>query len=211
MYEDESRIERAKRFAKIWWQSRYDAGKSQEFIALSMGVSKKTIQNWEKGLSSPSLIQASEWFQVLGLNPLKYFLEFLYPNFSEAVNSKDEIEQDKILMSLIKSMSAFEKSELIYIMSGAHGSSWPALLQLFSAYCQMSLQSRAIISRAILENYEIEEEVGNLVNENKIKPDFKLLKSAIMFCKAAVQKGLKGYSTVFFNKVKDENNNEDEK
>lgn len=48
MYESESRIERVKRFAKIWWKSRADAGKSQEFMALSLGVSKKTIQNWEK-------------------------------------------------------------------------------------------------------------------------------------------------------------------
>lgn len=55
MYDNESRIERAKRFAKVWWKSRDDVGKSQEFMALSMGVSKKTIQNWEKGLSSPNL------------------------------------------------------------------------------------------------------------------------------------------------------------
>ena len=208
VYDYEQRIERAKRFAKIWWKSRYDAGKSQEFIALSMGVSKKTIQNWEKGLSSPNLIQASEWFQLLGLNPLKYFLEFLYPNFSEAVDSKDEIEQDKILISLIKSMSAFEKNELIYIMSGAHGSSWPALLQLFSAYCQMSLQSRVIIARLVLESYEMEEKNGRLVNNDKIKPDLELLKSAIAICKAATQNGYYGYSTVFFNEFKDENNNE---
>ena len=39
MYDNESRIERAKRFAKVWWKSRDDVGKSQEFMALSMGVS----------------------------------------------------------------------------------------------------------------------------------------------------------------------------
>ena len=42
---EEPRIDRVKRFSKIWWQSRADMQKSQEFMALSLGVSKKTIQN----------------------------------------------------------------------------------------------------------------------------------------------------------------------
>lgn len=207
MYDEESRIERAKRFAKIWWKSRDDVGKSQEFMALSMGVSKKTIQNWEKGLSSPTLFQATEWFKVLGLNPIKYYLEFLYPNFFEKTSLEDESKLDEKLANLIKVSSAAEKRELIYLMSGTHGSSWPALLQLFSAYCQISLQSRVLIARIVLENYEMEEKNGRLVNNDKIKPDLELLKSAIAICKAATQNGYYGYSTVFFNEFKDEDNN----
>lgn len=207
MYDDESRIERAKRFAKIWWKSRDDVGKSQEFMALSMGVSKKTIQNWEKGLSSPTLFQATEWFKILGLNPIKYYLEFLYPNFFEKTSPEDESKLDEKLANLIKISSAAEKRELIYLMSGTHGSSWPALLQLFAAYCHMSLQSRVIIARIVLESYEMEEKNGRLVNSDKIKPDLELLKSAIAICKAATQNGYYGYSTVFFNEFKDEDNN----
>lgn len=207
MYDDESRIERAKRFAKVWWKSRDDVGKSQEFMALSMGVSKKTIQNWEKGLSSPTLFQATEWFKVLGLNPIKYYLEFLYPNFFEKTSLEDESKLDEKLGNLIKASSAAEKRELIYLMSGTHGSSWPALLQLFSAYCHMSLQSRVIIARIVLESYEMEEKNGRLVNSDKIKPDLELLKSAIAICKAATQNGYYGYSTVFFNEFKDDDNN----
>lgn len=207
MYDDESRIERAKRFAKVWWKSRDDVGKSQEFMALSMGVSKKTIQNWEKGLSSPTLFQATEWFKVLGLNPIKYYLEFLYPNFFEKTSLEDESKLDEKLGNLIKVSSAAEKRELIYLMSGKHGSSWPALLQLFSAYCHMSLQSRVLIARIVLESYEMEEKNGRLVNSDKIKPDLELLKSAIAICKAATQNGYYGYSTVFFNEFKDDDNN----
>ena len=46
MSEKESRAERIKRFARIWALSRGNAGKSQEFMASGLGVSKKTIQNW---------------------------------------------------------------------------------------------------------------------------------------------------------------------
>lgn len=193
MYDNESRIERAKRFAKVWWKSRDDVGKSQEFMALSMGVSKKTIQNWEKGL-----------------NPIKYYMEFLYPNFFDKTSLDNESELNEKLNNLIKISSAKEKKELIYIMSGTHGSSWPALLQLFAMYCQISLQSRVIVAKIVLENYEMEEKMGRLVNSDKIKPDLELLKSAISICKAATKNGYYGYSTVFFKELESDIDNNSE-
>ena len=45
--EELERKERADRFAKIWWKSRANMGVSQEYMALGLGVSRKTIQNWE--------------------------------------------------------------------------------------------------------------------------------------------------------------------
>ena len=64
--------ERAKRFALMFSKSRAKMKKSQEFMALGLGVSKKTIQNWENGTSSPTFFQSSEWFRILGLNPMPY-------------------------------------------------------------------------------------------------------------------------------------------
>ncbi len=58
------------RFAKMWRKSRNAAGKSQEFVAKSLGVNKKTVQNWEAGTSCPSQEKGFEWFQVLGIQPL---------------------------------------------------------------------------------------------------------------------------------------------
>lgn len=193
MRDSDSRIVRAERFAKIWWQSRADAGKSQEYLALGLGVSKKTIQNWEKGLSSPSFFQAEEWFHLLCLNPAKYYIEFLYPNLSESLTGENEADLDEILIKLIKNLSIAEKKELIYLMSCAHGSSWHAVLQLFTMHCQTSLQSRATAARTILENYEIEEKSGKLVNRDAVKPDVKLLKSALQQCKIAAQNNCFSY------------------
>ena len=104
---EESRIDRVNRFSKIWWQSRADAKKSQEYMALSLGVSKKTIQNWEKGTSSPDLFQGCEWFRVLGLNPMPYYLAFLYPDTfgtPQAFDNEDAVE--KALILLIRQSSA---------------------------------------------------------------------------------------------------------
>lgn len=199
MYDEKSRIERVKKFARIWWKSRANSKKSQEFIALGLGISKRTIQNWEKGLSAPNLFQASEWFNLLGLNPIRYFLEFLYPNLFNTTKSENEAELDEMLINLVKNLSIVEKKQLIHLMSGAHGGSWSALLQLIFVYSKTSLQSRVAAARTILENYEIEEKNGKLMDTKELNPDLDLLKLALSQCKLAAQNGNSEYSTLVFS------------
>lgn len=52
----DNKSDRVKRFAQIWSLSRADTGKTQEYMANGLGVSKKTIQNWEKGASAPGSV-----------------------------------------------------------------------------------------------------------------------------------------------------------
>lgn len=195
---EEPRIERVQRFSKIWWQSRADAGKSQEFLALGLGVSKKTIQNWEKGISSPDFFQGNEWFRLLGLNPIPYYLSFLYPAlFDLTTTTEDDKKVEDTLIQLIEKSTIIEKRELLYIMTGKHGSSWYVLLQMLTAYCHTSMQSRVSAARLILENYEMEEDLGNLVCTNQIKPDLNMLSHAIGQCKQAVKNKEQGYTMIF--------------
>ena len=192
----ETRIERAKRFSKIWWQSRADSGKSQEYMALGLGVSKKTIQNWEKGITSPDLFQSSEWFRLLGLNPLHYYLEFLYPDaFSSDSGKIDEERTEEMLISLIKQNTPMEKRQLLYLMSGKHGSSWYALLQMFTAHCHTSMQSRSAAARLIADNYEVERDNGKLICPDDLQPDLPLLKEAALKGKNAAKNNDKGYNS----------------
>lgn len=194
---EESRDERAKRFAKIWSTSRADAGKSQDFMANGLGVSKKTIQNWEKGASSPDLFMGSEWFRVLGVNPLPYYLAFLFPSTFELSPSESEdsvIEQ--ALAVLVKNSTTFEKKEMLYLMAGQHGSPWYSLLQLFTAHCHTSMRSRVSAARLILENYEMDEKQGSLVCPNSVRPDLELLAHAVLEGKGAVMKDATGYTNV---------------
>lgn len=196
MNDGERRVDQAIRFSKIWWKSRADAEKSQEYMALGLGVSKKTIQNWEKGIASPNLYQGMEWFQLLGLNPIHYYLEFLYPSlFNGDGNSNDAKSLDEALISLVKNSSPLEKKQLLYLMSGNHGSSWYALLQLFTAHCHTSMQSRAATARLILDNYEIENKNNKLVCPDNVQPDMSILNQAIFQGKLAAMKNDKGYVT----------------
>ena len=194
MPQKESKSERNKRFAKIWSLSRSDAGKTQEYMASGLGVSKKTIQNWEKGVSAPDLYEGSEWFRVLGSNPMPYYLAFLYPWLFDGITLEDDDQDiEQTLLFLVKNMTAVEKREMLYLMAGRHGSPWYSLLQMFTAHCHTSMRSRVTASRVILENYEMEEKTGTLVCPQDIPPDLNVLRSAISQGKNAVQNGEVSY------------------
>jgi DNA-binding XRE family transcriptional regulator len=200
MSKEDPRVNRVQRFAKIWWSSRAEAGKSQEFMALGLGVSKKTIQNWEKGISSPDFFQGSEWFRLLNINPTKYYLAFLYPQSFGQLKPTDEDEKvEETLFQLIKHTTPMEKRELLFLMSGLHGSSWSSLLQMVTAHCHTSMKSRVPIARTILENYEMEAATIGLVCPDNIQPDLDILKYAIEQCKETVIHNGSGYTTANIN------------
>ena len=193
---EESRIDRVSRFSKIWWQSRADADKSQEFMALSLGVSKKTVQNWEKGISAPDLFQGSEWFRILGINPLPYYLAFLYPDlFGDISPDKPDEDLDLALHHLIDQATPMEKRQLLFLMAGKHGSSWYALLQMFTAHCHTSMQCRVATARIVLDNYEMQQGTGELVCTENVPPNLDVLRNAIESGKTAALQKRSGYTT----------------
>ena len=181
MLHKESKSDRNKRFARIWSLSRSDAGKTQEFMANGLGVSKKTIQNWEKGASAPDLYEGSEWFRVLGTKP-----------------GDDDQEIEQALLFLVKNMTSVEKREMLYLMAGRHGSPWYSLLQMFTAHCHCSLRSRVTAARTILENYEMDKACGSLVCQDNVQPDMKMLHHAVEEGKLSVFNQLSGYTNVDF-------------
>lgn len=188
----EERADRAKRFAQIWWKSRSQAGKSQEYMAMCVGVSKRTIQNWERGTSFPDLFQSVEWFRALGANPLPYYLEFLYPDLYEGTDDDEKLEES--LIELVKLCTPFEKRELMFLMAGKHGSSWHSLLQMFTAHCHTSMQSRVTAARIISENYDMEKETGKLVCQECVQPNVEILKRAIQEGKVSAEQKKTGYT-----------------
>ena len=188
--------DRLQRFAKIWWKSRTDAKKSQEYMALNLGVSKRTVQNWERGTSSPDFFQSAEWFRLLGQNPIHYYLEFLYPSLFENLSpAQDDAAISEKVLFLVENMTPVEKRQLLYLMDGNHGSSWYSLLQMFTAHCHTSMKSRVAAARVIAENYEMEAKSGDLVCPENIQPDMDVLNFAISQGKQAAQDRKMGYTT----------------
>lgn len=191
------REERRGRFARIWSRSRADAGKTQDYMAEGLGVSRKTIQNWESGVTAPDLFTGSEWFRVLGMNPLPYYLAYLYPDlFNEVDPTADEETVEEALMVRVHGLTPTEKRQLLFLMTGQHGSSWYSLLQMFTAHCHTVMQSRVNTARMIVENYEMDCGRKENICPESVQPDLKMLKNAIEECKKSVIRNASGYINI---------------
>lgn len=183
-----TRAERAQKFAQIWYKSRTDAGWSQEAMALELGISKKTVQNWEKGITAPDAFQGEEWFRVLGLNPMKYYLEFHYPAlFPYDEDQHEESEVDIVLSHYLEQAKAENKAKLLWLIEGRKEYVWNSMLQMMMAHSLLSLESRAITAQTILDAFEIESESRGIEISDELMPDLELLKNSIEKAKDAAK------------------------
>ena len=64
---------------------------------------------------------------------------------------------------------------------------------MLTAHDHTTLRSRVTVARAVLENYEMEDAQGMLVNADDIPPDLSHLRDAVEKGKDAVQEGKRGY------------------
>lgn len=191
---EENRAERAQKFAMIWSRSRTCAGKSQEYMALGLGVSKKTVQNWEKGISSPTFFQGTEWFHLLGMNPLPYYYDFLFSNKVQEKNSPEELHTNEALRLLIEQLPLNAKQELLFMLSGEHGSSPYSVIQLMTAHLQSPLKDRVSHASSILQDYEMEKELEQLSVPEAVQPDLEVLRMAINEGRQSVMTHGTGYT-----------------
>lgn len=175
------RASKAQRFSEIWWKSRTKAQKSQEYMALGMGVSKKTVQNWEKGISSPSFFQFFDWFKLLDINPMPYILSYLHPDFNNiSLMTENEEALENAIFQLIKNTSITEKRQLLFLMQDYQEINWYSLLQMFTAHCQTNLKSKYIVAKIICDNYNLECEAKNTTGPHIVKPDIKALENTLL-------------------------------
>lgn len=188
-----NKVELNERFAKMWKKSREDAGKSQEFMAKSLGVSKKTVQNWEDGTSSPNQIRALEWFEAINLQPLPYYLQVLYPGKYTEPNSGDI---DTLLCDFITALPYDLKEKLLFGLAGNHGSSTVSVIEMLTAHLQSPLDRRINTAQSALINYELSDYQGTVCCKDEPKPNVDTLNRSIMLAKKAVMSGLAGYDKI---------------
>lgn len=182
------------RFAAMWQKSRTDAGKSQEFIAKALGVSKSTVQNWEQGLSCPNQRQGFEWFKALGLPPMPYYLSLLYPEFESDLSVMNDEQVDAALLALMKDLPTEVKKKILYIALGNHGSSPLGVLELMVAHLQLPLQARVSSAVALRTNYEVAEACHALVGTDEITPNIEVIEKAYAAAKKAVKERKTSYT-----------------
>ena len=151
------RESKAKRFAEIWLRSRAEAGYSQEKMAMELGVSKKTIQNWERGLSFPNVFQVFEWFEVLNMNPIIYFLAYQHEN---------DTSTDKKFYNYMEVIKKENKKRIIQLYEAHQGELWGICLQCSLIFTLIDDKTRVLIMQQLLHALELEDIQGDTSNIN---------------------------------------------
>ncbi|MCQ2509854.1 MAG: helix-turn-helix transcriptional regulator [Lachnospiraceae bacterium] len=192
-----SRLILSDRLSQMWRRSREIAGLSQDHMAKSLGVSRKTVQNWENGTSSPSQVMGFEWFNVCELQPLPFYLEALYPEFfSELSSSTSDQQVDEALKVVISTLPINYKRKLLYLFAGKHGSSPTCILEMVTAHLQVPLANRLTIAETIYSNYDLAAATGSILNEKNIQPNTTFLKRAIDHARTALKQGKDDYTGI---------------
>lgn len=187
-----NKLELNERFAYMYRKTREDAGKSQDYMARAMGVSKKTIQNWEDGTSSPNQVKSFEWFEILNLQPLPYYLDALYPGRFDT-NNDDAVIMDSII-KIVSALPSDAKKKLLFLIAGNHGSSTIGMLELATAHLHVPLDRRINIAQSVATNYELSQYQDTLVCPDQIQPNMTTLLNSIELGKRAVIKGEPSYT-----------------
>lgn len=181
------------KIADILLQSRYASGKSQQFIAERIGVTTRTIQNWECCKSAPDVSQFYQWFNAIQIPPQQYILKILYPDVDFNKFNDDSVALDRALCSFIMDLPIHEKKKLLFILEGSHGSSPSAVIDLMIANLQTPLRDRLGVCQTIISNYEMADELGMLTSKDSIRPSVDRLKQSLQAAIGAVKKRLNSY------------------
>lgn len=179
-------------FADMLKDSRYKANVSQQYMAEHLGVSKRTVQNWEDGVTSPPIAMVYDWFNVLCLPPQPFILKILYPDV-DSNQFDDEMMIDKALLLLSRDLPAHAKKKLLFILEGKHGSSPVSVIDMMVANLQTPLRDRLNVCQNILINYEMAEALDQLTDKGNIRPSVVNLKNALENGIKAVRKRINSY------------------
>ncbi len=181
------------RLPKLLYTARKEAGRSQEYMSLEMGLARRTVQNWEKGVSTPSISQVMAWFAVLGTAAWPYLLQYVYPEVS-GIKGSDETEKiRRAFMAIIPELPDSAVRQLMYLFYGDHGSSPRAVLALMNAHLQTPMKDRVTQAGVIIRNYELAKIKNELTGPDHVQPDVKMLNDALEAGRQAVINDKKGY------------------
>lgn len=185
-----------KRLSNMLILSRAESGLSQERVALELGITRKTVQNWERGISAPTLPQAISWFRVMKIAAMPYLIQFIFPDM-EGISAKDSDDKlRKELLSLIEAMPAEGVRQLMYLLYADHGSSPRAALNLMTAHLQCSLRDRYHHAKIIIDDYKLSYERNETVQPQHIQPNVELIDDAIAQSRTAILNEKNNYMLV---------------
>lgn len=180
----------------ILHDSRISAGISQRSLAKSLHHSVSTIQSWEYGTANPPFEDVVEWLDVCGVNPLRYYLEYLHPDsFAEKTTKTSTQELREAVVQYFSNVAPdSEIRRLAFCLFGGTGSSWNGQVDEMCALNHLPIKERIDVAELIYSKYTVAESTNNIRQPNMIQPDMKNFRAAIDSCYKAVADGKDEYT-----------------
>ena len=158
---------------------RKSAGLSRPKLASMIGVTDRTIKNWEDGVSRPDADLFLDVFYACN----KHLLDVMRKSdsadfFSESV-SPGEIRQR--LIAMIRSETTDDMNRrLLYNLAADHGSDAEAQLNLCTAYNHLSMEDKYDICKLVVERYRLRSEQHRLIRtQHAVFPDLDYLEAEL--------------------------------
>lgn len=170
-------------------EPRLKAGLSRNGLAIELFVSPKTIQNWEESKSFPDLEQIEELHHICGTPLEAYYKCYKYETRMPNANKKEK------LMDIVNSLTEREVDDLIYMLSGNHGSSTYCYLQKCVADLQSPLKDRQTSCTITINSYKNAKAMGLLTDKDEIQPDMEALIEASEAAMKSIIGSKNGYTT----------------
>ena len=177
-------------------KARVEAGLSQREMAHLIGMTERTVQNWEKGQSSPDGDEIMDWFTACGASPLAAMQEMLHPELyrKQATNMTDE-ELDAAIAGFLDTSPRIVKEMILFIVLGKHGSYPPAAIAEICANLHTPLQNKVSVCSQVLDNYNCAVATHTDPVPDDVHPPLDLLETSYKAGKEASRRGETAYMT----------------
>lgn len=146
---------RAKQIIELLSKARVKNGISQQKVADYIGVTRRTVQNWENDFGHPDLDQTKAWCEAIGENPMIIFTLFICGDAASGNPRRSQTKRELVIDYIQNKMSDEEIDILYFLFSGVSGSSPYAYMQKVGADLSCPIGDRVKSARLIQSNYEL--------------------------------------------------------
>jgi transcriptional regulator with XRE-family HTH domain len=175
-------------------KARVQAGLSQREIAILIEKNERTVQNWERGQSSPDADEIMDWCTACGVSPITVFMEVLHPDlYAVPDQQKQDDEIDRELCAIVQALPPMTKRLLLFVLKGQHGSSAPAVISEIAANLHCPLNNRVSVCGTIIDQYTFAQIRGLDPCPDDPQPPIDDLKIHYKAGRTAAENGALGY------------------
>lgn len=184
----------AAKIGKALAEARVSAGLSQREMAIAINRGERTVQSWEKGISSPDSDEVFDWCSACGVSPISVFMEVIHPElYAVPDDGKTDEELDAELCRLVVNLPPLTKRLLLFILKGNHGSSPPAVISEVAANLHCPLNNRVSICGAVIDHYSFAQSMGLDPCPREPQPPLEDLRMNYKAGRSASENGAQGY------------------